>query len=321
MDNIYLIFGEESYLINKKIKDIVSKYITNDIDNNVIKYDLSEISIDEALDDASMPSILSPIKVIVCTDAFFLTSSIRKTDFNHNVEKLIKYIDNPNPNTILILTINSSLDERKKIVKELRKKVKVYEFKKVEYNNLFDFTQNMFFNNGYKISKETIKILVNKVGYDLIRMNNEINKLMLYKYEEKIIEDSDIFNLVPKTIEENIFDLIDAAFNKDKEEVFTIYKELLNQGEEPIKIIVLLANQFRLIYQTKLYHEMGYIEKDIASKLGIHPYRIKLAHQKGRLFDKKTLLNYLNELADLDIAIKTGTIDKNIGLELFLLKI
>ncbi len=321
MDNVYLLYGEEKQLIDQKIKEIIDQYLTTDIANSIIKYDLTETSIDEVLDDASMPSLLTDLKMIIANDCFFLTSSNKKIDFEHNIDNLIRYINNPNPNTILILTTNSSLDERKKIVKALKKKAKVLEYKKIDHVNLFNAVKDRFTTNKYKIDNETINSLIEKVGYNLHRINNEIDKLMLYKLDDKIITKEDIIELVPRTVEENIFDLIEAAVNKDKDKIFTIYDELLNQGEEPIKIIVLLANQFRIIYQTKILYQQGYTEKDIASELGIHPYRIKLAYQKGRLFDDSTLIKYLKELANLDIGIKTGQIDKNIGLELFLLQL
>ncbi len=320
MENVYLIYGEEKYLIDEKIKEISNKYIINNEDNNFIKYDLCETSIEDLLEDASMQSLFSNVKVVIGINAFFLTSSNSKINIDHNLEKLIKYINSPNPSSILILTVNNSLDERKKIVKELKNKATVYEYKKTDYNTLFAFIKNKLSKSGYQFHDETIKLFISRVGYDLIRVDNEIDKLMLYRYYEKEIFDEDVLDLVPKTLEENIFDLIDAVVSKDKEKIFMIYDYLLNQGEEAIKIIVLLANQFRLIYQIKILAEKGYDEKDIASSLKVHPYRVKLAYLKGKTFKEKILLNYLNELAELDIAIKTGDIDKEMGLELFLLK-
>ena len=92
-------------------------------------------------------------------------------------------------------------------------------------------------------------------------------------------------------------------------------------GEEPIKIIIMLANQFRLIYQTRNLYKKGYSEKDISNLLGIHPYRIKLAINKGNQFQDETLLIYLKRLSDLDMDIKNGKIEKELGLELFILNL
>ena len=93
---------------------------------------------------------------------------------------------------------------------------------------------------------------------------------------------------------------------------------MIINGEEPIKILVILANQFRIIYQAKELYKKGYSGNDIATQIGIHPYRIKLALEKAVNYDSKTLLNYLSKLADLDYDIKIGNIDASLGLEFFI---
>ena len=96
---------------------------------------------------------------------------------------------------------------------------------------------------------------------------------------------------------------------------------MLKYNDVPIKIIVMLANQFRIIYQAKEMYKKGYTENDIASILGVHPYRIKLALNKAREYSSKSLLIYLKKLSNLDILIKTGDINKEIGLELFIINL
>ena len=95
---------------------------------------------------------------------------------------------------------------------------------------------------------------------------------------------------------------------------------MLKINEEPLKIIIILAGQFRIMYQSKQLLKKGYTEKDIASILKIHPYRVKLAIQNARNYDSHILLKYLNDLADIDIGIKTGILNKDLALELFILK-
>ena len=99
-----------------------------------------------------------------------------------------------------------------------------------------------------------------------------------------------------------------------------MYSEMINQNEEPIKIIVMLANQFRIMYQVKELVKIGYSEKEIATKLKLHPYRVKLANQNSRKFKSDTLIKYLKKLSDIDYNIKSGKIDKYLALELFILK-
>ena len=83
----------------------------------------------------------------------------------------------------------------------------------------------------------------------------------------------------------------------------------------------MLANQFRLMYQSKELYRKGHTESDTASILNVHPYRVKLAVNKARDYPSDLLLKFLNELANIDYQIKNGTLDKNLALELFILKL
>ena len=99
-----------------------------------------------------------------------------------------------------------------------------------------------------------------------------------------------------------------------------IYKDLIMNNEEPIKLIVLIANSMRLLYQVKLLDRKGYNDREIASMLSLNPYRLKYIRQDGKEYDLNELLSKLDELSKLDVDIKTGKIDRFRGLELFLMR-
>jgi DNA polymerase-3 subunit delta len=317
---IYVLYGIEKFLIDQKIKSILSEKNINT--DNVSKYDMEETPLSVVLEDALMLSLFTDKKVIICHNCYFLTASTIKLDINHNIDDLINYIKLKNNDTIIIFVVDcENLDERKNIVKLLKKEANLFKANKLIDNELVDFIMNYLKEKGYKISRNDASYLKDRTNNNLDTVYQELNKLMLYKNDEKEIVEDDINELVSKTIDDNIFSLVNAVVDNDKPKIIEIYNELIRNNEEPVKIIVLIANQFRLIYQTKILYNQGYTEKDIADKLGVHPYRIKLAYQKGKLISEKKLLKYLGNLADLDFEIKSGKIDKYLGLELFLSKI
>ena len=124
-----------------------------------------------------------------------------------------------------------------------------------------------------------------------------------------------------KNIDMDIFKLIDNILNKNKEQAIECLEEMMKYGEEPLALIIMLANQFRIMYQAKMLVKKGYSERDIASLLDIHEYRVKKALEKARMYNESIILDNLEKLANLDYDIKSGNIDKNIGLELFLLNL
>ena len=169
------------------------------------------------------------------------------------------------------------------------------------------------------MSKNACIKLIERAGSNLSNLISECDKIFLYKADEKNITEEDIENLVFKNIEDNIFELTNAVMNKDKKKIINIYKDLILMGEEEIKLIVMLANQFRMILQVKLMVKNGYKERDMATIIKEHPYRVKLAMQSN--FKINELENYLIKLEELDYSIKSGKLDKSFGFEMFLLNI
>ncbi len=305
---IYLFYGTKDYEINEEIKKITK----NQNEININKYDLNNVTFKNVLEDLETPSMFEGKKTIIADNANMFTTLTSKDS-----EDIEKYLNHINQDANLILIVHSEkLDTRKKITKLIKKIGIVKELNEnVKRTNIVK--QKL---KDYNIEDKTIDLFLNRVGTNPLIIQNEIDKIKIYKNKDKNITDEDILNLTVKTVEIDIFKLIDYIVKKDKEKAIELYYEMLKMNEEPIKIIVILANQFRIMYQSKELFKKGYSEKDIAETLKIHPYRVKLALQNGRNYTAKTLLKYLNNLADIDIGIKTGKLNKDLALELFILK-
>lgn len=315
--NNYLIFGLENYLIDKKIQELKEKCKIEE--DNTIKFNLSDVNVSAAILEASTVSMFQNSKFIICDDCKFLTGEDKK-NIEHDIDSLIKYLSNPFDDVYLIFIVrNEKLDERKKIVKEMKKMCNLVECKKIENNDLNNTLKNYITSKGYKISSNGISLLIKKVGLDLSLLISEIDKLLLYKDDNKNITIEDINDVVIENIENNIFALTNAIMNKDRDKIFNIYNDLIKSGEDPSKLLVMLANQFRLLLQVKLMASNGYKDNEMVSILKEHPYRIKLS--KENTYSKKILIDKIKKLAELDYNIKSGVIDRYLGFELFLLNI
>lgn len=316
MKNIFVFYGEEEFLINGAIEELTAKHPQA----GLIKYNLNETNVKVLLEDSSMVSLFNDKKIIIGYNADFLSGSILKETINHDLDSLTKYINHPNPDNILILVVSSDkLDKRKNVVKLLMSKAEVREFQKLSMNDVVKYVKDIFEKDGYKISFNALNKLVSRTGNNLYLLNNECEKLKIYEIDDKNISEEDIEEMVEKYDFDNIFALTDAVIKKDINTSLQLYQELLKRNEEPIKIIVLLANQFRLIFQVKRLYAKGFSEGQIASDLDVHPYRVKLANEVR--ISENDILRYLSSLADLDEGIKMGRINKDVGLELFLLKL
>lgn len=315
MNNNLLIYGDDEFLIKHNINKIIN---SKDKDNtSVIYYDMSEVTIEEVLEELNTFDLFDNNKIVICEKSIFLSSEGKKD--NYNTDILVEYLEKAKNDNILIIT-NSNIDERKKVVKDIKKNCSVIKCDKLKDYEVGDYILKKFNKLGYKIDRNNVKLIFDRVGNDLTIINNEIKKLIMYKLDSKVITEEDIIELVPKKIDDNVFDLIDAVVENNKNKVFELYEGLTNYyAEEQTKIIVMIAGQFRLMLQCKILNNEGMSESDIAKFLKVHPYRVKLALQKSRNIKKETLERYLLDLANLDINIKSGKINKNMGLELFFL--
>ncbi len=305
---VYLLYGSKEFEIDNEIKKIING--ANQM--NISRYDLNNDDIKNVINDCETFSLFDDTKIVIADNAIMFTGSSNK-----DAEIIEKYLNNINKTTILIFIVhNEKIDSRKKITKLVTKNGKVIEFN--DEINIESFAKELL--KDYKINYQNLKLLLDRVGNNPLIIQNEIEKLKLYK-DNKEISEEDIINVTTKTVDINIFKLIDSIVKKEKDTAIEIYHEMLKVNEEPIKIIIMLANQFRIMYQSKELLKKGYSEKDIASTLQIHPYRVKLAIQNSKAYDSKSLLKFLSDLADTDINIKSGKENKDLALELFILKL
>lgn len=303
MDKLILIEGENPVLIQKEIDKIINK-LTN---YELIKYDLNEIEFNKIIEDLDTYDMFLKQKVIIGYNPLFL---IEKTDFKE--DKLLKYINNPSDN-ILILVVNK-LNNRLKLVTEIKKVFKIITIKNIDYST---FIENNL--EDYKMDKSTIQYFLNKVGQNYNIIESELEKLKLYKVDKKIITKEDIDLVSNRNIESSIFDLIDSIVKKDKKKVYELYEHFLSSGTEIIQIMIMLANQIRLIYNVKVLNRLS--DSEISNLLEVHEYPVKLARNKGYNYSKKELLNMLYNLAILDEDIKSNKCLQNISFLTFIMQI
>lgn len=302
---IYLLYGINDYEIKEQIKQLIKKYKIDNI--NVVNYTLDN-NIKGIIDDASTISLFSDIKAII------VNGNILDTSLN-NKAYLEAYLNNYNPNTLLIFTIFSEkIDTRTKIYKLIDKHGKVLSFNKSI--NTFSFVKSKL--SGYTITNNDIQLIIKRIGNNYDLLNQEIEKLITYK-NDLIITSNDIIEVCSNNVDTNIFKFMDDIIYKRKKNALITYHELLKQNEEPIKIVTMLANNFRLMYQASNLLKKGYSEADIMKITGKGSYPIKLAIEKSYNYDNKVLLHILEELADLDYQMKTNETNKNTVLELFIL--
>ena len=306
--NFYLFYGNDDNYINKRIDRLIND-INIDI-NDIIKYNFTDYKLEDILEEASMNSMFNNNKLIII-------DSNLKEDIDY--ELLERYINNYNPHTYMVIKIKTDkLDTKKKIYKLFSKYAKVEELNN-DLDNLSNYVNNLLKDNNFYMSNSNINYFIAKVGNNINNIDNELEKLCLYKFDDKKIEKEDIDDLVINNIDDEIFAITNAVINNEVDKSLDLYNEFMMKNYEPTQIIGLLASQFQFLYQVKYLYNKNKTQNEIAKLIDVHPYRVKLAIGNLYNYTESDLLHYISKLGKLDEDIKTGNIDKNVGLELFLL--
>ena len=310
---ITVLYGVYIELIENYINDFVKK---NKI-NNIIKYDYNDVEIEEVINELSYPDLFGETKLIILYNSKFLTSDEKLEN-----DSFDNYINNPNnSNYLFLITESDTLDERKKIVKNLRKKYEVINFDKFSEYDATKYIKKSFLDDEYKIDDKVIKEIISRLSLNIGIINNEINKLKLFKLEDKTITLEDVYNVTSKLPEDNVFKLVDAVINNDKTEIFRLYDDFKLIGVDEIALIGLLASQFRFMYQVKLLMDDNKNKFEIISVLKSHPYKTEITMKKVNSYSESKILDILYKLSLIDSSIKSGELDKSYALENFFLNI
>lgn len=313
MKNFYLLYSSDGAILNKEINDLEKKLDISD--NDIIYYNIDDI--DGIINEASTIGMFSLNKfIIINMDSYFKD----KKDIP-NINLLENYFDSYNSNSYLVFVCNSvSIDSRKKIV-NLIKKYGIVKKLEVNDNYLNDYVNNYLKDNGYKINNGDVVYFINRVGNNINNVTNELDKLMLYKINDKIINRNDIDLLTVENIDDSIYDLVNCILKNDNEKAIKLYNNFIDNGMDVNQIVAIIAAQIRLLYQVKRLYNSGKSNDEIAKILEFKSvYRVKYLLSDSYYYSESDLVKYLSKLADIDNAIKTSNGDGNMLMQLFIVK-
>ncbi|WNQ13423.1 DNA polymerase III subunit delta [Paenibacillus aurantius] len=316
-------FGPEKYLRNEYIGQLLNELVEPEQrEFGVSRYDLAETPLEAVLEDAETAPFFVPRKVILASNAVFLTGAKESGKIEHKVDRFAAYLKSPAEYSVLVFTVEADkLDERKKIVKQLKENKWLHSFSALSAEELAKWVERRAEKLQFRFAPGALEPFLLYCGGQMEVLAAEMEKLSLYTGAGGVVTAELVDQLVVRSTEQNIFLLIEDIVQLRMERAFAILYELLKQKEEPIKIVMLMARQFRIILQVKELSAQGYSHQQIAGQIGLHPFPVKIAADQGRRYSSARLAQILSKLADLDFQIKSGGIDKVLGLELAMLEI
>lgn len=314
-EKIYYFYGKETYLIDEKIKEIIELLKIDEF--NVVKYDLSEEEIDlDIIEELRTVSFFSDLKAIIISN--FKTVARKSDTF---IKEIISYFESPNEDVVLILTDEEMVLDHKEIKDSIMQHAYIEKIDELKLSDYPNFIQNLVNKYNFTIEEDAILLLLERTNKDLLLIKQEIEKLILFSYENKHIQTSAVNILVSRNLEENIYELTTALIKKDRAKSIEVFYDLMSRLEDPLRIISNILSKIKELMHTKLLLDKNYLKEDIEKHFNISSGRAYYVIKNAKEVSFSLLEKYLDSLQKLDLKIKTGTIDKKIGLEMFLLEV
>lgn len=312
---VSLFLGEEQLLISNKIERLINESGADEYNVNI--YDMDEVSICEAIHDALTPPFLLSKKAVVIKNPKFLSSEKSLSEPEKN--EFVSYLNQPMESTVFIINgYGIKTDERKDIVKQLRKMGYVNESRELTEIEAVGWIKRQCALNNTEIKDDAIRFFFTMVGKNLLNAKNELDKLITYAGIGGTITTNLVEKVVVKEIQNDVYALSNAILEQKKQKIISLYRDLTMIGNDVNYLFSLVAKSMRDTLLVGIMLQEGYKQSDIAEEMGVSSGRAYYLVKNARSIDLDKVRSYIVKLGDLDFKIKSGQIEAKTGFEFFL---
>lgn len=277
------------------------------------------------LDLVSLP-FFSDEKIVILDYFSDLITDKKRYLTDEELKAFEAYLENPSDTTRLIICVQGKLDSKRRLVKLLKRDARIFECNEMKEGELRSYFQKEVGRMGLTMDKAIFESLLVKSNFEFSEVSKNLTFLASYK-ADKVITLEDIEVAIPKTLQDNLFDLIQFLLKRQTDMARNLVHDLRLQGEDEIKLIAVLLNQFRMFLQVQILLQEGRNEQQIVTDLSdilgrrLNPYQVKFALRDSRGLSLHFLKQALALLIETDYQIKSGTYDKEYLFDVALLKI
>lgn len=322
MDNIKIIYGENTFMVEKTVKSIKKQF--GDIVLGINFVVIQSENINNIISEIETPAFGYEKKLIIVNKCGLLQKELKTKKTNNNIiaNELANYIEN-NLNVfenVILVIVEETVDKANVLFKCVQSKGIVNEYKELTSFELEN--QLVSLCGAYKVylSKDMAKYIVELCGTSLQELINECRKLIEYVGENGIIDKKAIDLLAVPKIEAVIFELSDKLANKNIIEALKVLEKLKYNKEPSQKILITLYNHFKKIYITKIAIKEKCSIEDVLHLKSSQMFLVMKYKKQANAFSEQELRAILDDLINLDYDSKSGLIDIDIGIETFLCK-
>lgn len=307
---IYLLFGEEAYLRQQYKEKLVKALNPNEDTMNFSRYEGKGIEVKEIIDLCETMPFFADRRVILIENSGF---------FKNKCEDLAEYLKEL-PDYAVLLFVETEVDKRSKMFKTVKSSGRAMEFAKQDEKTLMRWAAGILAREGRKITQRDMELLLTKTGTDMGNLRMELEKLITYTDGRDVVTGEDIEEICTTQTTNKIFDMVRAVTEKNQKRALDLYYDLLTLKEPPMRILFLLAKQFRQLLLTKQLSGEGASQSEIASRLGVPSFAVRNIASCARPYSVEELEEAVKDFVDSEEAVKTGRLGDVLSVELLIIK-
>ena len=331
---LYLIYGTENYIIENDLKKIVKVFGEAQSGINYLKFD--DTNIDNLIPNIETPAFGYQKKLLIVRNSGLFKKK-KSSDSEEKDKEKDKDKSSKKKETDKSKIIAEYLEENEKVINDsvvivfveeevtknslfnyILKNGKVCEEKELSLSEINRVVSDLCNRSKVRIDYPNVVYFVQCVGNNMQNIISELGKLVRYVGIGGEITKKDIDDLTIKQIDSYIFDMTDAIGKRNMKKALEILNNMIYMRQQVQMILIILYGHFKDLYLTKICIREN---RDIVSNLGLTPnktFLVKRYREQASYFKEEELKKILFELIDLDVSIKNGSIDPEVGIQTIL---
>ncbi len=305
---VYLLYGEERYLLTQK-KILLVETLRGGDEMNFAKWEDPEPNASDIIGFAETLPFLAEYRVAVVTDSGYFKKAAP--------EELVEYIENIPETTVLIFS-ESEVDKRSKMYKAVLKHGAVVEYPRESEATLLQWITKVLREDGKKISRDTLADFLSRTGNDMVHIRSELDKLLAYCLEKDEITKKDLDAVLSSINTDNIFRLVDAVGEGDRARAFALYRIFLDKRESPYLMLWNLTRLFEKLLQIREMDDQRMSLGLMADRMGMKDWQVKKNLPLARKFSPAFLRRLIKSSVKAEENFKNGRMNDKTAIELFL---
>ncbi|MBR5337082.1 MAG: DNA polymerase III subunit delta [Lachnospiraceae bacterium] len=304
--NVYLFYGEESYLKRFYKNKLRESVIPPGDSMNFASFDGNSFDVREVIGLCDTMPFFADHRLVV----------VENSDaFRNGNEELISYIENI-PESTILLFVEDNVDKRGRMYKTVAKCGRAVDMARLKPADLEKWVMAGLKRNNRQISRPAFELFLSKVGDSLENVDKELEKLVDYTYGRESVTEADVEAVCTVRTESRVFDMIDAIVAGNFKQALDLYYDMLTLKEPPMRILFLIARQYSLLLKTRLLLDEHLPKAEIASRMGISDWLAGKYIRMAGGFSAEYLESCVHRCVTAEEDVKTGRLNDRLSVEL-----